>query len=113
MRGDSNDSRDLLAKVDPAVRAANCGVDSIAGLKVLRSAALRLEKQLPKLTLRQELRDPSNCRGGRCRAQPAGVPVSNTSPGSMLANVDNSLIVSAGLKTRLAVLSLWRTTLLT
>ena len=41
--------------------------------------------------------------GGRRRAQPDGVPVSSTSPGAILAKVDSSEMVSAGLNTRLAV----------
>ena len=46
--------------------------------------------------------------GGTLNAHPLGVPVRSTSPGAMLANVDNSEIVSAGLKTRFAVVSLCR-----
>ena len=67
----------------------------------------------------QNRRSGSSCRtrriigGGTCKAQPLGVPVSRTSPGAILANVDNSEIVSAGLKTRLAVVSFCRRTPLT
>ncbi len=46
--------------------------------------------------------------GGTRNAHPLGVPVRSTSPGAMSANVDNSEIVSAGLKTRLVVVSLCR-----
>ena len=60
------------------------------------------------------MRSGSSCRtrringGGTRKAQPLGVPVSSTSPGAILANVDNSEIVSAGLNTRLAVVSFCR-----
>src|SRR5208282_3400518 len=58
----SGDPYHLLAQIDPAVGAADRRVDSIAGLKVLRPAALRLQEQLPELPLGQKLHDPPNRR---------------------------------------------------
>src|SRR5271166_3031344 len=58
----SLDARDLLAKIEPAVGAANGGGNPVARLKILRPALLRLQEQLPELALRQELNDASDRR---------------------------------------------------